>query len=188
MCQAFLTGIPIVVVVREIPEAFYLVLTFLIFALCMVILLLIFLPKIFMQRSYAGMSEAEQARVLASSIRKSTMRKRAMEDISGLSDSAAAGSGGASFDKGKESLTALQEAAMKHEKSSTDLRNGSVDDLSGYFATAGFGKALVDKRETSLAVLNEATMEQERSSTDLRDGSVDAVISPVSKHTKEYSC
>jgi hypothetical protein len=189
MCQAFLTGIPIVVVVREIPEAFYLVLTFLIFVLCMVILLLIFLPKIFMHRTYAGMSEAEQSRVLASSIRKSAMRKGALGDSSGLSDPAAAGSGGELFDKGKKRLTASQEAAMKHEKNSTDLRDESVDDISGFFVAAGFSRALFDKRETSLAVLHEAAMEQEKSSPDPRDGSVvDAVISPVSKNNKEYCC
>ena len=32
LCQAFLTGIPIVIIVANIPEAFYLVLTFLIFS------------------------------------------------------------------------------------------------------------------------------------------------------------
>jgi hypothetical protein len=73
MSQAFLTGIPIVVVVREIPQAFYLVLTFLIFLLCTVILLLIFLPKIFKQRAYAGMSQADQRKSMAMSVRKSSI-------------------------------------------------------------------------------------------------------------------
>jgi competence protein ComGC len=80
MSQAFLTGIPIVVVVREIPQAFYLVLTFLIFLLCTVILLLIFLPKIFKQRAYAGMSEADQRKSMALSVRKSSVHS----SISGL--------------------------------------------------------------------------------------------------------
>lgn len=71
MAQAFLTGIPIVAVVREIPEAFYLVLTFLIFFLCMVILLLIFLPKFFMERTYASLSQADQKKMMASSVRES---------------------------------------------------------------------------------------------------------------------
>lgn len=57
MAQAFLSGIPVVAVVRDIPEAFYLVLTFVIFVLCMVILLLVFLPKMIIRVQYAGMSE-----------------------------------------------------------------------------------------------------------------------------------
>jgi competence protein ComGC len=81
MSQAFLTGIPIVVVVREIPQAFYLVLTFLIFLLCTVILLLIFLPKIFKQRAYAGMSQADQRKAMALSVRKSSVQ---FSNISGL--------------------------------------------------------------------------------------------------------
>jgi gamma-aminobutyric acid type B receptor len=71
MTQAFLTGIPIVAVVRDIPEVFYLVLTFLLFFLCMVILLLIFLPKFFMQRTYASLSHTDQRRMMASSVRES---------------------------------------------------------------------------------------------------------------------
>jgi competence protein ComGC len=81
MSQAFLTGIPIVVVVREIPQAFYLVLTFLVFLLCTVILLLIFLPKIFKHRAYAGMSEADQRKSMALSVRKSSVN---ISSISGL--------------------------------------------------------------------------------------------------------
>jgi competence protein ComGC len=81
MSQAFLTGIPIVAVVREIPQAFYLVLTFLIFLLCMVILLLIFLPKIFKQRAYAGMSQADQRKSMSMSAQQSSLH---LSSISGL--------------------------------------------------------------------------------------------------------
>ena len=71
MTQGFLTGIPIVIVTRDIPEAFYLTLTFLLFALCMVILLLIFVPKIWMHGRYKQMSPAEQQKAMAVSIRQS---------------------------------------------------------------------------------------------------------------------
>jgi hypothetical protein len=76
MFQGFLTGIPIVAVVRDIPRAFYLVLTFVIFILCMVVLLLIFLPKMLMQRRYAGKSKADQKKLMsmAISVRKSSAR------------------------------------------------------------------------------------------------------------------
>ena len=48
--------------------AFYLVLTFLLFVLCMVILMLIFLPKIAMQRKYAGLSKGEQKKLMSLAI------------------------------------------------------------------------------------------------------------------------
>ena len=60
MFQGFLTGVPIVIVAKSIPQAFYLILTFLIFVVSMVVLLLIFLPKIVMERKYAAMTPAQQ--------------------------------------------------------------------------------------------------------------------------------
>lgn len=72
MCQAFLTGIPVVAVVRTIPEAFYLTVTFLIFVVCMVVLWLIFLPKMLMQRRYAKLSPQEQKRAMAVSVKLSS--------------------------------------------------------------------------------------------------------------------
>jgi hypothetical protein len=71
MCQAFLTGIPIVAVVKDIPQAFYLVSVFLVFFLCLVVLSLIFMPKIIIQYQYSRMTEPEQRRMLTLSVRKS---------------------------------------------------------------------------------------------------------------------
>jgi len=71
MAQAFLTGIPLVVVVRDVPQAFYLVLTFLIFILCMTILSLIFIPKFLNYRVASRLSEADQMKQIRSSIRRS---------------------------------------------------------------------------------------------------------------------
>jgi hypothetical protein len=71
LCQAYLSGIPIVVVVRNIPKAFYLVLTFLILLLCMTILLLLFLPKILLQRKYTGMTPKDQKALMAVKLRRS---------------------------------------------------------------------------------------------------------------------
>ena len=64
--QAFLTGIPVVVVVRDIPQAYYSVLSLMIFLLCMAVLSLIFFPKMVMQRNYSTLSEAEQKKRLSS--------------------------------------------------------------------------------------------------------------------------
>jgi hypothetical protein len=79
MSQVFLTGIPIVAMVREAPEVFYLVLTFLIFLLSMVVMLLIFLPKMLMQRKYSRLSKSEQKKmmVLAICVKKN---QRFLED------------------------------------------------------------------------------------------------------------
>ncbi|GAX15871.1 hypothetical protein FisN_2Lh399 [Fistulifera solaris] len=68
--QAFFTGVPVLIVVRNMPEAYYILLTMMIFILCMALLLLIFLPKIFIQKKYAGLSEEEQRKMLHDTIRK----------------------------------------------------------------------------------------------------------------------
>lgn len=60
--QAFLTGVPVVFVVRDQPKAYYLILTTTIFLLCESILLLIFIPKIILQREYSNLSKEEQKR------------------------------------------------------------------------------------------------------------------------------
>jgi hypothetical protein len=83
MSQGFLTGIPIVAVAKDIPEAFYLILTILLFVVCMVVLLLIFLPKILMQRRYGKMSIRDQKRAMAASVRLSSGQR--FSGISGLS-------------------------------------------------------------------------------------------------------
>eukprot|EP00977_Amphora_coffeiformis_P007119 scaffold1552_cov175-Amphora_coffeaeformis.AAC.10 len=46
LLQATLTGVPVLFVVRESPQAFYLILVFMIFVTCAAVLLLIFVPKI----------------------------------------------------------------------------------------------------------------------------------------------
>lgn len=70
--QAFCTGIPVVVVVRNMPDAFYLVLTIMILVLCMAILLLIFLPKVLMHRNYSGMTREDYNHTVAALVRDSS--------------------------------------------------------------------------------------------------------------------
>jgi hypothetical protein len=86
MSQGFLTGIPIVAIAKDIPEAFYLILTFLLFVVCMVVLMLIFLPKIFMHRRYDRLSIKEQRKAMAVSVRLSSGQSTSI--ISGLQSSA----------------------------------------------------------------------------------------------------
>ena len=69
--QTFLSGIPIIAVVRDLPDAFYLITTFMIFALTVVILMFIFLPKMYKQHQFTGLSKKEQMMVIKQSIQAS---------------------------------------------------------------------------------------------------------------------
>ena len=113
--QAFLTGLPVSVVVREQPQAFYLILTSMIFLLCTVVLSLIFLPKIFKQREYNGMSNEEQRRVIAENVKISSGmqpsshamhdRSSAIEHVSAYMHSGFVNSGVSVASKNDESRT-----------------------------------------------------------------------------------
>ena len=68
--QTFLTGIPVVAVVRDLPEAFYLITTFMIFVLSVVVLLFIFVPKMIKQYQFSQLSKKDQMIAIKTSIRK----------------------------------------------------------------------------------------------------------------------
>ena len=73
--QTFLTGFPIVFVVRDMPEAFYVVSTFMIFIVCMIVLLFIFVPKMYKQYYFATtMTPQEQRTAIQKSIHHSTQK------------------------------------------------------------------------------------------------------------------
>ena len=71
MLQAILSGVPVLFIVRDLPKAFYLVLTFAIFITCMAILLVMFVPKIIIAEDFAKYSLTEQERMIQDSIRNS---------------------------------------------------------------------------------------------------------------------
>ena len=64
-----------IVIVKDIPEVYYMVLTFVIFILSMVVLSLIFVPKLVIQYKYSKMSVQEQRSRLAVSVRESSGTK-----------------------------------------------------------------------------------------------------------------
>jgi ABC-type sugar transport system substrate-binding protein len=72
LLQAILSGVPILFIVREQPQAFYLVLTFMVFVVCMAVLLLIFVPKVVMTEAFARRNEQEQRQLILRSIRGSS--------------------------------------------------------------------------------------------------------------------
>lgn len=71
LLQAMISGIPILFVVREQPQAYYLVLCFMIFVICAVVLLVIFVPKMVLVEKFSNESPAEQKKRIMSSIRQS---------------------------------------------------------------------------------------------------------------------
>lgn len=72
LLQASLSGVPILFVVRDNPQAFYLVITFMVFAICMAVLLLIFVPKVVMTEAFTRRNEQEQRQLILRSIRLSS--------------------------------------------------------------------------------------------------------------------
>lgn len=70
LLQSMLVGVPILYVVRQSPQAYYLVLSFTIFVVSMIILLVIFVPKIVI--SHQRINNEEQLRIVQNSIRRSS--------------------------------------------------------------------------------------------------------------------
>lgn len=64
MLQATLTGIPLLFVVLDNPQAYYLILIFMIFVISSVILVLIFVPKMVFALSLRNLDTAEQNRLI----------------------------------------------------------------------------------------------------------------------------
>ena len=71
LLEAFVICIPILMVVRDSPKAFYLTVVFMVFVICMGVLLLIFVPKIFMAAKYSQCTEEAQRRMILEGIRES---------------------------------------------------------------------------------------------------------------------
>lgn len=111
LAQAFLSGIPIAVVAREIPVMYYLVLTFLLFLLCMAVILFIFLPKISLQNKYKQLTPQEQNSTMASKLRKSMDVRREQANsgsVSGLQEGSQEVAG-----KGESSTNSTSTAQQK---------------------------------------------------------------------------
>jgi len=69
MLQATIMGIPILFIVRENPQAFYLLLVFTIFFICLSCLLFIFAPKMVFAELFKQKNPEEQARFIREAIR-----------------------------------------------------------------------------------------------------------------------
>ena len=80
--QTFLTGIPIMLIVKDSPEAFYLVSIFTVFFLCVATISLIFVPKMWKLVEFSNMSEDDQNEILLLVERK-VMKEQNTSSIEG---------------------------------------------------------------------------------------------------------
>jgi gamma-aminobutyric acid type B receptor len=78
LLQACISGIPVLFVVRDNPQAFYMVFVLLVFIISMVLLLLIFVPKIIFTRQFLQLSTKEQQEYMAYVIQKSSEQTNAL--------------------------------------------------------------------------------------------------------------
>ena len=119
--QAFLTGFPIVFIVKDDPKAYYLVLTLMIFVLSEAILLLIFCPKMYLAYQYSGMSEAEQRRVMQNRIMKSSKR----DQSSGLR----LDSSGTNENTSRYFRARVESAANRNMRAPNEASDGSLEHI-----------------------------------------------------------
>jgi ABC-type sugar transport system substrate-binding protein len=85
LLQATLTGVPILFVERESPQTFYLVLTFMVFVICMAVLLLIFVPKVVMTEAFTRRKEEERQQLILRSICRDSSNHSALHgDLGGV--------------------------------------------------------------------------------------------------------
>ena len=71
LLEALMIGLPILLVVRNSPQAFYLTMSFMLFVICMGVLLLIFIHKMVVEAEYSRRSQTEQKHMLLQGIRES---------------------------------------------------------------------------------------------------------------------
>ena len=117
MMQACLIGVPLLFLVRDMPQAYYLTMVFMLFTVSQIILLLIFVPKIVNARNFTSRSKKSQRRIVQDAIHETSQHGQA----------AAAGS--AVF-VGKSSHTKNGSVRNRHKRKSTatdeDMQNTSV--------------------------------------------------------------
>lgn len=90
MLQAMITGIPVLFIVKDLPQAYYVVLVLLIFIICMVILMVMFVPKIVFAQQFMAMSHMEQKQFMTEVIRrtaKSSSRPKGSKGSTSATDS-----------------------------------------------------------------------------------------------------
>ena len=170
LTQGFLTGLPIVVVARENPETFYLILTVLVFGVSLVVLSLIFIPKVLMQQRYGKLSVKEQRKKMLVSVRLSAgMEGEWSGSHHHFSSNMASKTSRPMMEKIQEQEKALQEHEMAVVRVS-DLNNQASSDPSNKnddTSTPGSG-AFVQKDFSGRRVMS-SYLEREDNTDDVQE-------------------
>ena len=163
--QAFLTGIPVVVVVRDIPRSYYVVLSLIIFLLCFAILFLIFLPKIFIQREYAGKSEEEKKRILGNKIRRSSELKYRSAEFGHPSPGSSRGLGPVDYDP----------QAMRWSVADSAIQESTGDEL------------VVVEEVSGLSTRESRELSSGRSAADSKENQEDSIVVPIKESSVDIN-
>ena len=83
LCQAFMTGIPVIALVRDAPRAYFMMISLTVFLLCIAILGFIFVPKVILHQQYRQKSPAQQANMIRRGVVASVGRERARGSLPG---------------------------------------------------------------------------------------------------------
>jgi ABC-type sugar transport system substrate-binding protein len=134
LLQAMLSGIPILFVVRESPQAFYLVIVFMIFIISSAVLLLIFVPKVVLAQPFIGRSDGSQRRLIQESIRARAKdaRPQRSSNISGLSNPSGGFSAASSCESQGQDDNGAKANGRENLKSSHSTR-GSKNKRNSHF-------------------------------------------------------
>jgi len=81
LCQAFMTGIPVIALVRDAPRAFFMMISLTIFLLCMAILGFIFVPKMLLHYQYSKKSPSDQASMIRRGMAVNAPRARVLGSL-----------------------------------------------------------------------------------------------------------
>ena len=162
--QSFLSGIPIIAVVRDLPDAFYLITTFMIFALTSVILMFIFVPKMSKQSQFSHLSKKEQMIAIRASIKNSA----ASHDF-GFSSQGGSSDIHAVY-KSPSKISGLESSGFNGQ--SSDFNRKAESDAAAVAGSDVFSGGDVSKASDSLPMLQESALSstEEESKTIEPDG------------------
>jgi hypothetical protein len=195
MCQAFLTGIPVIAVVRTIPQAFFLTVTFVLFIVCMVVLWLIFFPKMLIQKRYASMSPQEQKRAMAVSVRLSSGRSAHFQKDgsgSGVVDQSGAFRSGSSIPEWSKQLVGLTDPSGKSNNKNNDKENDMGENVGIVMDGTREGRRMVNdtdpgSRSDTIVMATRNEMGKEGGSMKNKSDSVDRQCTTMSQDSESGS-
>ena len=148
MLQAVLIGVPLLFLVKDIPQAFYLTVVFVIFIVTMVIMLLLFVPKIASTHRFLQRSRESQRHLI-------------LESIANMSERSGDSRGGNAYHSNSNDNMRQRKNGPKqlsqghHRKTSSIVSLGMI----GPFATTT-ATAIMEKPDTAVEMEKAASVQQ----------------------------